>query len=100
MVASLLTLGDLRRSGAPSRPVKQEIRDNLVLKLQNAVGAVGTNEMWGVVVNRNGVVCAVAHSGTALCITAPGPDADRVGESELRSLEPVAGGAGPAQGAG
>jgi magnesium chelatase subunit I len=34
MVAPLQTLGDLRRSGAPARPVKQEIRDNLVLKLQ------------------------------------------------------------------
>ena len=28
------TLGDLRRSGLPTRPVKQEIRDNLVRKLQ------------------------------------------------------------------
>src|SRR5438105_7138905 len=28
------TLGELRRSGARSRPVKQEIRDNLVRKLQ------------------------------------------------------------------
>src|SRR5881296_2467902 len=34
MAASIETLGDLRRSGAPSRPVKQEIRDNLVRKLQ------------------------------------------------------------------
>ena len=34
MVAPLETLGDLRRSGARSRPVKQEIRDNLVRKLQ------------------------------------------------------------------
>src|SRR6266446_3029110 len=34
MVAPLETLGDLRRSGARSRPVKQEIRDNLVCKLQ------------------------------------------------------------------
>jgi magnesium chelatase subunit I len=34
MAAPLETLGDLRRSGAPSRPVKQEIRDNLVRKLQ------------------------------------------------------------------
>ena len=34
MVAPIETLGDLRRSGVPSRPVKQEIRDNLVRKLQ------------------------------------------------------------------
>src|SRR5213080_627577 len=34
MVTPLETLGDLRRSGARSRPVKQEIRDNLVRKLQ------------------------------------------------------------------
>ena len=34
MAAPLQTLGDLRRSGAQSRPVKQEIRDNLVRKLQ------------------------------------------------------------------
>src|SRR5438477_9962237 len=34
MAAPIETLGDLRRSGVPSRPVKQEIRDNLVRKLQ------------------------------------------------------------------
>src|SRR6188768_2797557 len=34
MAAPLQTLGDLRRSGYKSRPVKQEIRDNLVRKLQ------------------------------------------------------------------
>src|SRR5712672_1937251 len=34
MAAPIETLGDLLRSGAPSRPVKQEIRDNLVRKLQ------------------------------------------------------------------
>src|SRR6187200_2652427 len=34
MAAPLQTLGDLRRSGFKSRPVKQEIRDNLVQKLQ------------------------------------------------------------------
>ncbi len=35
MAPSLQTLGDLRkRHGAPTRPVKQEIRDNLVRKLQ------------------------------------------------------------------
>src|SRR5580765_5352719 len=34
MAAPIETLGDLRRSGAPSRPVKQEIRDNLVRQLQ------------------------------------------------------------------
>src|SRR5712672_3324790 len=34
MAAPIETLGDLIRSGAPSRPVKQEIRDNLVRKLQ------------------------------------------------------------------
>jgi magnesium chelatase subunit I len=34
MAAPLHTLGELRRSGAGSRPVKQEIRDNLVRKLK------------------------------------------------------------------
>ena len=34
MVAPIETLGDLRKSGVRSRPVKQEIRDNLVRKLQ------------------------------------------------------------------
>ena len=34
MVAPIETLGDLRRAGVRSRPVKQEIRDNLVGKLQ------------------------------------------------------------------
>src|ERR1700739_2775210 len=34
MVPSLHTLGDLRRSGYRSRPVKLEVRDNLVRKLQ------------------------------------------------------------------
>jgi magnesium chelatase subunit I len=33
-MAAIETLGDLRRSGYRSRPVKQEIRDNLVRKLQ------------------------------------------------------------------
>src|SRR3982750_1438478 len=33
-MAVIETLGDLRRSGYRSRPVKQEIRDNLVRKLQ------------------------------------------------------------------
>jgi magnesium chelatase subunit I len=33
-MAAIHTLGDLRRSGYRSRPVKQEIRDNLVCKLQ------------------------------------------------------------------
>src|SRR5712671_3620434 len=33
-MVSIQTLGELRRSGARSRPVKQEIRDNLVRKLQ------------------------------------------------------------------
>ncbi len=33
-MVSIQTLGDLRRSGFRSRPVKQEIRDNLVHKLQ------------------------------------------------------------------
>lgn len=33
MAAPIETLGDLRRSGVRSRPVKQEIRDNLVQKL-------------------------------------------------------------------
>ncbi|MGB7218088.1 MAG: hypothetical protein WBD07_04705 [Vicinamibacterales bacterium] len=34
MAVPIQTLGDLRRSGFRSRPVKQEIRDNLVRKLQ------------------------------------------------------------------
>src|SRR5215467_2688307 len=34
MVSPLHTLGDLRRSGYRSKPVKQEVRDNLVRKLQ------------------------------------------------------------------
>ena len=34
MVASLHTLGDLRKAGARSQSVKQEIRSNLVRKLQ------------------------------------------------------------------
>jgi len=33
-MAAIVTLGDLRQSGYRSRPVKQEIRDNLVRKLQ------------------------------------------------------------------
>src|SRR5471032_1101014 len=33
-MAAIATLGDLRKSGYRSRPVKQEIRDNLVRKLQ------------------------------------------------------------------
>src|SRR5918911_4298972 len=33
-MAAIQTLGDLRRSGLRSRSVKQEIRDNLVRKLQ------------------------------------------------------------------
>src|SRR2546425_918914 len=33
-MAAIQTLGELRRSGHSSRPVKQEIRDNLVRKLQ------------------------------------------------------------------
>src|SRR5450432_2929441 len=33
-MAAITTLGDLRQSGYRSRPVKQEIRDNLVRKLQ------------------------------------------------------------------
>src|SRR3954466_15716162 len=42
------TLGELRRSGLRSRPVKQEIRDNLVLKLQSGEklfpGIIGCEE--------------------------------------------------------
>src|SRR5438477_12243459 len=34
MAVPIETLGDLRRSGAPARPVKQEIRDNSMRKLQ------------------------------------------------------------------
>src|SRR5437870_7853377 len=34
-MAAIETLGELRRSGYRSRPVKQEIRDNLVCKLRS-----------------------------------------------------------------
>src|SRR6266536_5927674 len=48
MVPPIETLGDLRRSGAQSRPVKQEIRDNLVRKLQGGEklfpGIIGFDE--------------------------------------------------------
>src|SRR5258705_3670078 len=48
MVSPFKTLGDLRRSGAQSRPVKQEIRDNLVRKLQSGEtlfpGIIGFDE--------------------------------------------------------
>src|SRR6266705_375771 len=37
-MAPISTLGELRKSGHHSRPVKQEIRDNLVLKLQAGDG--------------------------------------------------------------
>jgi magnesium chelatase subunit I len=48
-MADILTLGDLRRTrGRASRPVKQEIRDNLVRKLQNGEalfpGIIGYDE--------------------------------------------------------
>ena len=33
-MAAIATLGDLRKSGYRPRPVKQEIRDNLVRKIQ------------------------------------------------------------------
>src|SRR6266480_4007115 len=48
MAAPIETLGDLRRSGAPSRPVKQEIRDNLICKLKDGEalfpGIIGYDE--------------------------------------------------------
>src|SRR5438445_802128 len=48
MAVSIQTLGDLRRSGFRSRPVKQEIRDNLVRKLQTGdrlfPGIIGYDE--------------------------------------------------------
>jgi len=48
MVVALQTLGDLRRSGFRSRSVKQEIRDNLVRKLQSGdqlfPGIIGYDE--------------------------------------------------------
>src|SRR5262245_49957632 len=34
MAVTVHTLGELRRAGARSRPVKQEIRDNLIRKIQ------------------------------------------------------------------
>src|SRR5580765_2467283 len=47
-MAAIETLGDLRRSGYRSRPVKQEIRDNLVSKLQSGEtlfpGIIGYDE--------------------------------------------------------
>ena len=47
-MAAIQTLGDLRRAGYVSRPVKQEIRDNLVRKLQTGEtlfpGIIGYDE--------------------------------------------------------
>src|SRR6476646_9337133 len=47
-MAAIETLGDLRRSGYRSRPVKQEIRDNLVCKLRSGEalfpGIIGYDE--------------------------------------------------------
>src|ERR1043165_2469454 len=47
-MAAIDTLGDLRRSGYRSKPVKQEIRDNLVRKLQSGEplfpGIIGYDE--------------------------------------------------------
>jgi magnesium chelatase subunit I len=47
-MAAIETLGDLRRSGYRSKPVKQEIRDNLVRKLQSGEtlfpGIIGYDE--------------------------------------------------------
>src|SRR5438067_9497391 len=47
-MAAIETLGDLRRSGYRSRPVKQEVRDNLVCKLRAGVplfpGIIGYDE--------------------------------------------------------
>src|SRR6059036_723879 len=47
-MAAIQTLGDLRRAGLRSRPVKQEIRDNLVQKLQSGEtlfpGIIGYDE--------------------------------------------------------
>src|ERR1041385_7621048 len=47
-MAAISTLGDLRRSGYRSKPVKQEIRDNLVRKLQSGEqlfpGIIGFDE--------------------------------------------------------
>src|SRR3954464_6108133 len=47
-MAAIDTLGDLRRSGVRARPVKQEIRDNLVRKLQTGEplfpGIIGYDE--------------------------------------------------------
>jgi magnesium chelatase subunit I len=47
-MADISTLGELRRSGYRSRPVKQEIRDNLVCKLRSGAplfpGIIGYDE--------------------------------------------------------
>src|SRR5206468_11482334 len=47
-MVSIQTLGDLRRAGLRSRPVKQEIRDNLVCKLRRGEtlfpGIIGYDE--------------------------------------------------------
>src|SRR6266545_3946355 len=47
-MVSIQTLGDLRRAGLRARPVKQEIRDNLVRKLQSGEtlfpGIIGYDE--------------------------------------------------------
>src|SRR3954452_21335970 len=50
-MAAIQTLGDLRKSGYRSKPVKQEIRDNLVRKLQAGEtlfpGIIGYDETVG-----------------------------------------------------
>src|SRR6266404_3827600 len=47
-MAAITTLGELRQSGYRSRPVRQEIRDNLVRKLQSGEklfpGIIGYDE--------------------------------------------------------
>ena len=47
-MAAITTLGELRRSGYRSRPVKQEIRDNLVCALKTGEalfpGIIGYDE--------------------------------------------------------
>src|SRR6188474_1601171 len=47
-MAAIMTLGELRQSGYRSKPVKQEIRDNLIRKLQSGEplfpGIIGYDE--------------------------------------------------------
>jgi uncharacterized protein GlcG (DUF336 family) len=51
-------------SGCSSLPSQSALRKALVAAQQQSNGGFGLN-MWGTIVNRDGVVCAVAFTGTA-----------------------------------